>query len=212
MTLLNPGNEAFIPLLEQYFSETIKVAHPNDSAILKYYRLLFEPVKSILRTDRTLCIGSENFDPEADFLFIWEVKDVIALLSKEWIISEDVIIVCNLETHYHELKMLPNEVFSVYSRLKRNVPELTLKDKDFSILMRSRSEVLINPTSNTGPELFDCKAFVKLKYDAFHPSDGNYSNEYCEVYQLATIIGVQVFTATSDSELTAIKEHIKSNV
>lgn len=206
MTLINPCNEAFVPLLENYFAE--KIATPGStSKILKLHRLLHDQPKSILMTDRKICIGLGAYETGVDIVFIWDVADVIYLAENP--IPKEVKIVCNLETHFHELVALGYDVYSVYSKLNRNVPIIEFKDEDFKLLLRTRSGVMVNPTSASEGDILDCRAYIKFNEEAFVPSDDNYANEFCEVYQMAAISGAQVFTATSKAEVQAIQNALK---
>lgn len=213
MKLINPCNEAFVPLLEDYFIESIYVPITSESKILKYHRLLHEKQKNIISRDKNICIGVDAYDSSVDYLFVWQVSDVIKLVTNTGLISMDrVKIICNLETHFHELIAAGYIVESVYQKLGRNLPIINFKDPDFAMLTKSRSSVMINPTSKSNEDIFNCIAFIKFRENAFEPSDDNYSNEFCEVYQMATIIGVEVYTTTSKEEVNSIMDQIKKGI
>lgn len=196
---------AFIPLLESHFR--CRLILPEDAIFVQlrsYIEDTFLPTPtSNYPLGGYLTIGFANITGKTTILFIHTVADVIAL-SKSHPRNYIFTVVTNLVTHLHELRKLGYDT----ELIKIKVPQLK-----FSGLANKwqipGSGIFINPTSTTEVfEMLKSKAFVQFK-EAYEPGDDNYANEYNEIYQLANIFKVPVYTAITHAELETITELIK---
>lgn len=214
MIILKANSLAFIPLLEDYFDCDIKYEE-EVPPLLKYHELVNKKIPRKNGQRGTIVIGLESLAlieapyhlDDVKYLFIWEVKDVITLCSSPSLVDLDTIILCNLETHLFELKAVHNLVESVYSKLGRNLPLIEIKS-GMELILGNKSGSSVNPKYDEGEGIVKCKALIKYTEMAFTPSDTNYSNEYCEVYQMAAILGIDVFTCTNQYELESMTTNL----
>lgn len=198
---------AFVPLLESYFNERIHVDCLAVVDLLDFYRTKYEsPEKE--KSEDTISMGASNWDGE-DYIFMWEVSDLFYMIDKEMIDAlrkRGTIIICNLATHVQEVQKLGIKSFLINPTGSR-LPELTLrKGEEVLSKDKKRKNYIINPHSGYKlNDLINSKKFIKYYKKSYNWGDKNYANEYCEVYHLANLLGADVLTAITRSELNVLK-------
>lgn len=212
---LTPGSEeiyAFVPLLEKYYKVKLNVSEKVTKPELVDYLndSYFNNEYEINLASKVLSIGLWNYNPDTTDLFIYEVADVILLLTRGLDRFKHLDISCNLVTHIHELKAAGFKATLINDTVGQ-LPKLIKKNEFITRWFKKGEVIVINPTSTTPVmELLNAKAFIQFK-KGYEMSDVNYANEYNEIYQLANIFEVKVYTAVTDTELRVLLNSIKNN-
>lgn len=212
---LTPGSEeiyAFVPLLEKYYKVKLNVSEKVTKPELVDYLndSYFNNEYEINLASKVLSIGLWNYNPDTTDLFIYEVADVILLLTRGLDRFKHLDISCNLVTHIHELKAAGFKATLINDTVGQ-LPKLIKKNEFITRWFKKGEVIVINPTSTTPVmELLNAKAFIQFK-KGYEMSDANYANEYNEIYQLANIFEVKVYTAVTDTELRVLLNSIKNN-
>lgn len=212
---LTPGSEdayAFVPLLEKYYRVKLNVSEKVTKPELVDYLndSYFNNEYEINLASKVLSIGLWNYNPDTTDLFIYEVADVILLLTRGLDRFKHLDISCNLVTHIHELKAAGFKATLINDTVGQ-LPKLIKKNEFITRWFKKGEVIIINPTSTTPvTELLNAKAFIQFK-EGYEMSDTNYANEYNEIYQLANIFEVKVYTAVTDTELRVLLNSLKNN-
>jgi hypothetical protein len=203
MKFLGKRGQEFIPMLERYFRTELEV--DVVTPILSIYRDIQVDKFTKSRDDLTLKVGLHKEDTclllldeikGIDYLLVTKVCEVLCIIRKEVDLDPKTVILCTLRTHIEELKKFSNNL-CIY---------LPFEDKSLTDLPyhpESTSEIILdNFNSKTAlkDELLKCKFIIASYTNCFEPGDYNYANEYNEIYHLARILKVDVFTSINPWE------------
>lgn len=203
MKFLGKIGQEFIPMLERYFRTELEV--DEISPILSIYKDVQVDKFTKSRDELKLKVGiyKENTCLHLldnlkgiDYILVTKVSEVLCIIRKEVELDPKTVILCTLRTHIEELKKFSNNL-CIYIPFEDKV----LNDLPYH--SESTSELILdNFTIKTAPkeELLKCKFIIASYTNCFEPDDYNYANEYNEIYHLARILKVDVFTSINPWE------------